>query len=434
MAARAPQLVKWGKLVSVTGGAQLLIQGVGFICGIFIIHVLSTEQYAYYTLANTMLGTMTVLADGGISTGVMSEGGKNWRDKPELGKILATGMHMRRQFAVGSLLVSVPILYYLLQEQGVVWWQSILLILCLTPTFWAQLSGSLLQTVPKLHQDINDLLKVNVQINVLRLLITIPSLLFFPFAAVAILASGASQVRGNLQFRELSLRKADWQTGSSEYYRKRILKTVKRILPGSIYYCVSGQITVWLIAIFSTTESIAQIGALSRLMMLLTLVRLSIDMLIVPRYARLPPDRRVIILRFFQVLGLLLVLSAFIVGAVYLFPDIFLWILGSKYQDLETEVVLMTLGSCLMMISGVAHVMSSSRGIIPNPYLFIAATILTQVFVLYFLVDYTTLSGVILFSVYSAILTIAYRIVDFLYRTLVRNEGMEEEDPSTAAA
>lgn len=425
--------MKWGKLISVTGGAQLLIQGAGFICGIFIIRILSTEQYAYYTLANTMLGTMTVLADGGISTGVMAEGGKNWRDKPELGKILATGMHMRQQFAVGSLLVSVPILYYLLQEQGVIWWQSILLILCLTPTFWAQLSGSLLQTVPKLHQDINDLLKVNVQINVLRLLITIPSLLLFPFAAVAILASGASQVRGNLQFRDLSLKKADWQTGSSEYYRKRIMKTVKRILPGSIYYCISGQITVWLIAIFSTTESIAQIGALSRLMMLLTLVRLSVDMLIVPRYARLPPDRRTIIVRFFQVLGLLLALSGVIVGAVYLFPDLFLWILGSKYQDLETEVVLMTLGSCLALISGVAHVMSSSRGIIPNPYLFIAATILTQVFVLYFLVDYTTLTGVILFSVYSALLTIAYRIVDFLYRTLILNEGVEEEDtvPST---
>ncbi|MBB4079027.1 O-antigen/teichoic acid export membrane protein [Lewinella aquimaris] len=427
LAARSPKLFKWGKLLGVTGGAQLVIQGVGFIVGIFIIRTLSTEQYAYYTLANTMLGTMTVLADGGISTGVMSEGGKKWQDKQELGKILATGMHMRQQFAVGSLIVSVPILYYLLQEQGVVWWESILLILCLAPTFWAALSGSLLQIVPKLHQDINELLKINVTINVVRLLVTLPVLLLFPFASLAVLASGVSQVGGNLQFRKLSLKKADWQTAFSPEYRTKIMASVKRILPGSIYYCISGQITVWLIAIFSSTESIAQIGALSRLMMLLTLVRLSIEMLIVPRYARLPADRRLIIVRFFQVVGLISLLCAAIVGAVYLFPNIFLWILGSKYQDLEHEVVLMTMGSCLMLISGVMHMMSSSRGIIPQPYLFIGATIVFQVLVLLYLVDYTTLAGVLWFSILSALSNILYRIVDFFYQTLKKMEFPDHE-------
>lgn len=432
LASRAPRLFKWGKLLSVTGGAQILIQGTGFLAGIFIIRILPTEEYAYYTLANTMLGTMTVLADGGISTGVMSEGGKNWQSREELGSILATGMQMRRQFAIGSLAVSIPILFYLLYDQGLIWWQAALLILCLTPVFWAQLSGSLLQIVPRLHQDINDLLRINVRINVVRLLMTIPALLLFPFAGVAILASGVAQVRGNLKFRELSLTKADWKTDSSDYYRGRIMKSVKRILPGSIYYCISGQITVWLIAIFSDTESIAQIGALSRLMMLLTLLKMLVDMLIVPRYARLPSNKRTVIVRFLQVLALLLGVSAVITFAVYLFPKFFLWILGGKYQDLETEVVWMTLGSCLTLITGVAHSLSSSRGIIPNPYLFISFTILSQVFVLYFLVDYTTLTGVILFSVYSAVLQIVYRMGDFLYRTLVRHEYQDEETAPAA--
>ncbi len=66
----------WGKLISVTGSAQVLIQALGFISGIIIIRLLPTEEYAFYTLANTMLGTMNILSDAGVSTGVMAQGGK----------------------------------------------------------------------------------------------------------------------------------------------------------------------------------------------------------------------------------------------------------------------------------------------------------------------------------------------------------------------
>lgn len=400
----------------------MLIQATGFICGIFIIRILTSEQYAFYTLANTMLGTMTVLADGGISTGVMSLGGKHWRDREALGRILATGMKMRQQFAVGSLLVSLPILFSLLQEQGMIWWHSLILILCLTPTFWAALSGSLLQVVPKLHQDVNDLLRINVGVNIMRVVFTLPFLFFFPFAGVAILASGASQVMGNLRFRRLSLKKADWQTESDPEYRAQILGTVKRILPGSIYYCVNGQITVWLVAIFGSTESVANLGAIGRLMVILSLVKMVVDMVIAPRYARLPAKKGLVIARFFQILGLVAFISLFIVGGVYLFPDELLWILGNKYADLEYEVLLMTISSCLGMISGIGHNLTTSRGIIPNPYLFIGTTILSQILLLAFVVDYTTLAGVIKFSIMLSLISLAYRFVDFLYRTLVKME------------
>ncbi|WP_238751189.1 lipopolysaccharide biosynthesis protein [Neolewinella maritima] len=418
--------MKWGKLIGVTGGAQILIQGLGFLVGIYIIRILSQEQYAYYTLANTMLGTMTVLADGGISTGVMAEGGKEWKDRDELGAILATGMQMRRQFAIGSLLVSIPVLYYLLHSQGLLWWESSLLILCLIPAFLAALSGSLLQIVPRLHQNINELLKINVQLNVVRLVLTLPLLHFLPLASLAILASSIGQWVSNIQLRKLSLKKANWKAAPTAEYRRRIMAKVKKILPGSIYYCISGQITVWLVAFFSDTDSVAEIGALSRLMMLLSLVKLSVDMLIVPRYARLPSDKKTVILRFFQVLALLTGVSVLIVGAVYLFPNVFLWILGGQYMNLDYEVVLMTISSCIMLVSGVGYMLASSRGIIPNPYLFILVNVVSQVLILYFLVDYTTLAGVILFSIYGAILNLVYRVVDFLYQTLVKVDWSTE--------
>src|SRR4051812_39271310 len=91
-----PQMVEWGKLISITGSAQVLIQAIGFVSGIMIIRLLSTSEYALYTLANTMLGTMTLLTDGGINTGVMAQGGRVWQDKVKLGIVMNTGMDLRR--------------------------------------------------------------------------------------------------------------------------------------------------------------------------------------------------------------------------------------------------------------------------------------------------------------------------------------------------
>src|SRR5438270_1038562 len=104
--------IEWGKLIALTGSAQILVQGLGFICGIFIIRMLPTKEYALYTLANTMLGTMTILADGGIATGVMFRGGRVWNDRQKLGKVLATGLDLRKKFAIGSLLIALPVLFY----------------------------------------------------------------------------------------------------------------------------------------------------------------------------------------------------------------------------------------------------------------------------------------------------------------------------------
>lgn len=410
-------LAKWGKLLTITGGAQVAIQGIGFVSGILILRFLSVEEYAYYTLLNSMLGTMTNLADGGISTGVMSESGKCWRDREKLGRVLATGMKLRKQFAIASLLVSLPILYYLLQDKGLPWWQSLLMILSVGPAFWAALSGSLLSVVPKLHQDIDDLLKINVSINVVRLLVTIPAILIFPLSGVAILGSGVGQVFGNFKLRKLSAEKADWDSPSDPEARKAILNTVKRILPGTLYYCISGQIVVWLVAIFSTTESLAQIGALSRLVMVLTLVKMVANMLILPRYARLPDVKRLVVPRFYQVMLILVTICSSIVLFAGFFPNVCLWILGKNYADLEYELVLMITSGCLSMLSGMAYHLTSSRGIIPNPYAIIASTIAIQVITLAFIVDFTTLAGVISFSIISSAGNLIYRLIHFIYYT-----------------
>jgi O-antigen/teichoic acid export membrane protein len=389
----------WGKLISITGGAQIIVQAVGFACGILIIRLLPVQEYAFYTLANTMLGTMTVLADGGISTGVMAQGGKVWQDKEKLGAVLATGLDLRRKFAIGSLLVSVPILCYLLLHNGASWLTAVLIAAALIPAFFAALSDSLLEIVPKLHQNIFPLQKNQVAVGIGRLLLTALTMFLFPWAFIAVLAAGVPRIWGNFKLRKISYGFADKNQQPDEEIRTEILALVKRIMPTAIYYCVSGQITIWLIAVFGNATSIAQLGALGRLGMLLSLFNVIISTLIVPRFAKLESNKNLLSQHFLQILGLLVVFLSGIVLFVYLFPTPILWLLGDGYKGLPFELFLSIIGSCISLMAGIVFSLYSARGWSMSPFLMISINVISVV-ILASILDLSNLKGALNFNIW----------------------------------
>ncbi len=398
--AKTDRAFTWLKLISVTGGAQLIIQGIGLISGILIIRLLSTQEYGLYTLANTLLGTMVVLADGGISAGVMSQGGKVWQDKQKLGIVLATGLHLRRKFAKGSLAIAVPLLVYLLRMHGASWYASLLIVACLVPAFFTALSGTLLQIAPKLNQDIIPLQKNGVIATSARL-VAILSLFVFPWAFIAMLAYGLPQIWANLNLRKISSAYADWSQQPDPVVKKEIISFVKRILPGAIYFCFYGQISIWLISVFGSISSVAQVGALGRLAMVLNLFTVLFTTLVAPRFARLPVNRNMLLSRFLQIQFSLLVLSFAIISVVYLFPSEVLWILGKDYSNLKQELVLNVIGSCLTLIAGISFNLFTSRGWAINPIISIPISILSIVAGVMFM-DVSSLKGVLLLNIFVA--------------------------------
>lgn len=418
---RYAQVIEWGKLISITGGAQILIQGIGFISGILVIRLLPTQEYAFYTLANTMLGTMTILADGGISTGVMSQGGKVWKDREKLGAVLVTGMDLRKKFALGSIIISTPILFYLLRSHDASWLMSFLLIGSLIPAFFTTLSGGLLQIAPKLRQDILPLQKNQIGSNLGRLVLLGLTLFIFPWAFVALVAAGLPQIWANINLRKISLTYADWHQKIDLSVQKNILTIVKKILPGAIYYCISGQITIWLISVYGSTTAIAQIGALGRLAMVLSLFSMLFHILFVPRFTRLPPKRYLLLKRYGLVYLILVVISISIIGVAQSFSSQFLWILGKQYSGLTHELFLQIIGSCLNMIVGVSFVLNSSRGWIMNPILGIMIG-LTGVLTGILLFDVSTLTGVLYFNIFTGVIGVtAYITYGLVSITIEKN-------------
>lgn len=393
------KILHWGKLISITGSAQILIQAIGLISGILIIRLLPTQEYALYTIANAVLGTIIVLADGGIGVGVMSSGGKVWKDPSKLGVVIATAFKLRKRFAVVVLIIALPVLFLLLIHHQAGFLYAFLITLAIVPAFLASLSGTLYEIALKLHQDINKLQFIQVSLNVIRVTLLAFVIFAFPVAYLAITVAGLAQIWSN---RKLKKRVANFATvdqNSDSIIEKDILSVVKKILPNDIYFSLSGQITIWLISLLGTTSSIAQVGALGRLATILTLINVIFGTLISPRFARMNANPKSLLKVFVQIQLGMIFLSTFIILLFYLFSTQALWILGPKYSGLDTEVVLNITGSCLSILAGTCFSLFTSRGWALNPIISILINFISlSIGIL--LINVSSLKGVFILNIF----------------------------------
>jgi O-antigen/teichoic acid export membrane protein len=399
------RLYKWSRLVSISVIAQGLLQISSFICGVFVIRLLPTHEYALYTLANTMLATMILLADSGVSTGVMAQAAKVWDDNDKLGAVLATGFELRKKFALVSLLIAFPALLFLLLRHGFSWIMSAVVFISLVPAFTTSLSGTLLEVVFKLRQYIVPLQKIQVM-NILGRLLLLASLLtIFPWAFIAILAAGIPQIWANQRLRESSRAHVNWKQKPDPAVRKEILFIVKRALPGAIYYCLSGQITIWLISVFGNYTAVAQMGALGRLAMALSVFSALFSTLVSPRFARLPPNREVLLKLFINIMLGLLLLTLLITCFTCLFPAEMLWILGKNYSGLNMELQLYVADSCLGLLWGSAYILGATRGWNIHPAFSVTVSICAIVAGI-LLIDVSTVKGVLFLNLFVSIIQV----------------------------
>ncbi len=400
----------WMKLITVTGGAQIIIQAVGLVSGIIVIRLLPTNEYGLYTLANTMLGTMIVLADGGVSIGVMAQGANVWQDRKQLGVVMVSGFDLLKKFAIASLIISTPILVYLLLHHGASWLTTVLIIASSIPAFYAALSDSMLEIAPKLHQSILPLQKNQVNVGIGRLLLSGLMLFIFPWAVAAILASGLPRIYGNIKLRKI----ADFFTEPCQIpdpaVKKEIIRIWKKSMPGLIYYCISGQLTVWLISLFGNTFAVAQIGALGRIVMLLNLFSAVFSTLVAPRYARLPTTPALLKKKMLQIQLGLIVFIIVIIGVIYLFSGQILWVLGDGYIGLDYELVLLMTGSCFSLMTGLIYFLTSGRGWILTPWVYVTGSVVATLIGL-FLFNVTSMQGVLLFNIFISVCQLLMYIV-----------------------
>lgn len=406
--------LQWGKLITITGFAQALIQLAGLISGILIIRLLSIQEYALYTLANTMLGTMTMLADSGISNGVMAQGGKVWENKRKLGVVLATGLKLRRRFGIISLLVTLPVLGYLILTHGGSWLSTLLIVVSIIPAFFAALSDSFLEMAPRLHQDIKPLQRNAIEVSIARLTLNGLLLFFFPFTFIAIIANGIPRLYGNYQLKKISAPYANDLEESDPIVEKEVIVSVKRTLPIVIYHCIAGQISIWLISFFGTTSDISELGALGRIYMLFNLCSILFATLIIPRFSRMKASKDGLLRTFILVQAGAILISIAIIITIWLFSSQLLWALGKNYFGLDYELLLMGIVGSIGLLNTVCSQLVIARGWYINPYFLIGINFSSTVISAAFF-NISTITGILYFNIIvyfiAYLLSLSYGII-----------------------
>ena len=408
------KVVKWVKLFSITGITQILIQIFGLLSGIVIIRLMSVEEYAWYTIANTILGTLTLLSDAGISTGVLSEGGKVWNNKELLGKVMVTGMRLRTRFASISLFICIPILIVLLHRQNASPLQIVLICLSIIPSFLASLTDILLEIPIKLYQDVLALQKNQLFTSILRLLLISFSIFIFPFTYIALLGNGIPRLWANRNLKKINKQFFDNNQIPDKNVESSILKLVSKILPGSLFYCIYGQITIWIITLLGKSASIAQIGAFGRLSMVLSLINVIISILIIPRFSKIISPY-FLKKRTMQIQIGLLILMTIIIIISYLLSNYLLLILGNKYKGLNYELFLSIISSCIGIVGGATYNLFTSKGWAIKPYIQIPMSLLSLLIGL-IIFNCQTLVGILFLSIFTGFIQYIFSLFFLFYK------------------
>ncbi|BAZ32301.1 hypothetical protein NIES4074_48030 [Cylindrospermum sp. NIES-4074] len=388
--------VHWTTVLSKFVSVQILVQGLSLVSGIFLVRTLNQQEYAYYTIATTMQGTMSVLADMGISIGLSAIGGKVWQDRYRFGQLINTALQLRYYLAAISITVVAPISVWMLFRNGSSLLYALLITVIVLVGFSFQLTTGVLNIVPRLHSQIRVIQNLDLVLNISRIVLLGVAYLTVLNASVATFVGSVALGIQQLLLGRLVTDNIDRKASLNEEDRAEITQIIKKSAPNTIFYCFQGQITVWLLSIFGSVQSVAEIGALGRLGLIFSIIGSVMSGIVLPSFARCQSSK-LLFRRYWQILATMCLFAAVLVGLAALLPGQLLWVIGAKYAHLESELILVIVSSGLYFIVNTMWSINASKAWLSLVWLQIPGTLTVQISSI-FLVDLSTLKGAIIFG------------------------------------
>lgn len=392
---------QWAGLLARFLSGELIIQVISFATGVFLFQHFTKSEAAYYNLANSMLGMMVLLSDNGIGAGIYAIGGKVWKDRLRFGELINTAMHLRRTLTMITMVVIAPLTWWLLVHNSCSPGQATLITLLVLVGTHYQILSSILGEVPKLHLQAVRFQKLNVSVALIRLGLLGVAWVSWLGAVTALMANLLGSIFQTRVLKKWWPALADPDAPLNAEDRGTMIGLMKRQLPSSIYYCLSGQVSLFLISITGNVSAVADVAALSALSRIFSVVAAVLSTIVLPRFAHLQLAG-IIWRRYLQILGLFTVTGLGMCLVAGVFPQELLWLVGKNYAHLEKEVILMVGGSVLGVVSGALFALNTVKGWIISPWLHIPVSIVTQA-VLIFLLPVNTVAGVLWLGLLSHI-------------------------------
>ncbi|MCI0746940.1 MAG: hypothetical protein L0Y58_16175 [Verrucomicrobia subdivision 3 bacterium] len=396
-----PRAKQWSLRLAEFGLVQGLVQLLTAVAGLLIVRTLAKQDYALYAIANSMQTMGSLLADLGIGIGLRSIGGRVWSDPERFGQLLSTAFHLRRRFAIFSLMVTVPFSGWMLWRNGASAPLLIGLCLCVIAGVYPLLGSAVFTSCLQLHGQYRRIQSLDFGNALLRLAV-IAGLAMRHLNSL--LACGVGVMSNWIQFvfsRRWARKHASIDSIQNQQDRDELVRLSVKTLPNAIFFCFQSQVTILIFTLFGSPNGIADITALGRISALFAVFSAIFTNILAPQFTCCQDSTRLSRLYTALVAGTSAMLGLFVL-LTGLFPKPLLWLLGNKYALLEKELTWVVSAGCLAQIAAAMWHLNNCRGWITlTSKLYIPWIILAQAIAVP-LLDFTIFFHVIIFSIVIA--------------------------------
>jgi O-antigen/teichoic acid export membrane protein len=390
----ARRIAYWAPLLARFFWLQAAAQLLAIASGLLIVRGLAVEEYAVYTMAIAVQTTMAILADGGITQSLLARGGRVASDRVLFSRVVRTALGLRRRLEIGTIVIGLPLLLMILRAHGVGWISCAIAAGAVAVAMHGTVIQTVYSTVMFLQLRPMEAQRAAVISGAVRLAMTIAALLLVPRSVVFLwIGGGALLLQGTLTERAASPHLEESDELSVEDRRMMLVAFKSQVLNG-IYFALQPQITVWILTIFGTVETVAQVGALGRLAVALSLVSSAFSSLALPRFARHRDLAQVRRWYGLLVSGMAGIGVSIVIGAL-LFPHAILAVLGSQYRGLDRELVWIVGATAVSLVSAASYLLNSARGWVRGIWLGVPATLASQILLAMY-VDLGSVRGAVL--------------------------------------
>ena len=403
------RLLGWFRLLTAFVSLEIAAQGCAALASFLVVRNLDKSHYAWYSLAFNLQSTLGAFTLLGIGTGMTSMGGQWIGDRERMGALAASAFRYRSHLLKIVAPLILPVFGYLLLKNGCPLWQTLALVVLALCLLFVELNRQIFSSPVRIAGRYNylqqaALIEAVCRVATLGLLIWIGSLSAWTTLLVSVLVSG-------MVVRFLIKKQAqefiDPHSAPDKEIHRRLTKLNFNVLPSTITFIFQAQIGIAMISIFGKTAGVADLGALTRIALVLFVPQAIIQKLIEPKLARAHEGKD--LWRKFAIS--VLCVAAMAGGCfclMFFFRHQFLWLLGKNYWYLDKELAFYSGVSCAGTVTSMSMMLLYARGWADYMWISPVTEVLCQLGAIHFL-DLSTPMGVLrLDSVRIGVAAIVY--------------------------
>lgn len=333
---------------------QISLQFLNLLFGFLIIRFLPKEEYAKYSITFSFQSVVNVLIELGFSSSLMAFAGSDYNDRVRAGQYLQVVKHYRQRLFFFALPLSVVFFFLLVSKYEWHVFEYILLFSSIVVYLVAQGWSAYYSPFLLLHQSHSLFYRPQLTSSFIKnILLVLTHLFNASNSLIAAWLNTLSLLFNGWRFKNHS---KDYYVATNQidpYKKEEIKKYLLPFIPGIVFWAIQGQISVFIISFFGNSKDVADVAALGRLSQIFVLLTAFQSVVIVPLMAKITGKAFVNLLTKVTIGSVCT--SVTIALLAFLFPSIFLYVLGPSYFNLREEVGFMLISGAVSYLAGVFY-------------------------------------------------------------------------------